>query len=221
MLFMTACSSGQKPSGNEKESLGPDQILSEMTMDEKISQMIIPAIRTWNDEDVTDLSKVPALAEALRAHQYGGIILFGSNVSDTEQLARLVSDLQVNNAQIEGVSAHIPYFLPLDEEGGIVTRLTMGTRMTGNMAIGATGEKAADNALATGKVIGEELSALGFNIDFAPDIDVNNNAANPVIGTRSFSDDAELVAELGTRMDDAAAKEVFHELYLSAGKCSR
>ena len=70
--------------------------------------------------------------------------------------------------------------------------------MTGNMAIGATGTNAADNAFNTGKVIGEELKALGFNINFAPDIDVNNNPANPVIGTRSFSDDAKQVAILGT-----------------------
>ena len=116
-LFMTACTAEQKPSGEGAEGAEAsraEQILSGMSLDEKISQMIIPAIRTWNEEDVTDLSKVPELAEALRAHQYGGIILFGSNVSDTEQLARLVSDLQVNNAQIEGASAHIPYFLPLD-----------------------------------------------------------------------------------------------------------
>ena len=205
-LFMTACTAEQKPSGEGTEASRAEQILSGMSLDGKISQMIIPAIRTWNEEDVTDLSKVPELAEALRAHQYGGIILFGSNVSDTEQLARLVSDLQVNNAQIEGASAHIPYFLPLDEEGGIVTRLTMGTRMTGNMAIGATGDHGADNAFETGKVIGEELKALGFNIDFAPDIDVNNNAANPVIGTRSFSDDANRVAELGTAYANGLAE---------------
>ena len=57
-----------------------DRILGGMSMDEKISQMIIPAIRTWDEQDVTDLGQVPALAEALRRHQYGGIILFSGNV---------------------------------------------------------------------------------------------------------------------------------------------
>ena len=111
-----------------------EEILSGMSQDEKISQMIIPAFRTWNEENVTDLSAVPELAEALRRHQYGGVLLYGTNVSGTEQLTRLVSDLQANNAAIEGVSAHIPYLMPVDEEGGIVTRVTSGTRMTGSLA---------------------------------------------------------------------------------------
>src|SRR5690606_14090671 len=45
--------------------------------------------------------------------------------------------------------------------------------------------------------IGEELSALGINMNFAPSFDINNNPDNPVIGVRSFGEDPELVAELG------------------------
>lgn len=182
------------------------QILEGMTMDEKIAQMIIPAIRTWNEEPVTDLSAVPELADALKKHPYGGIILYGSNVTGIKQVTELIAALQANNAAIEGVSTHIPYFMPVDQEGGIVVRLTSGTRMTGSMAIGATGEHAQDNARATGYIIGEELAAAGFNIDFAPDIDVNNNAANPVIGTRSFSDDAQMVSDLGIAYGEGLAQ---------------
>ncbi len=174
------------------------QILAGMTLDEKISQMIIPAIRTWNDENITDLAAVPEIKEALRRHQYGGVILFGGNITGNEQVTRLLHDLQENNSQIESASTHIPYLTPVDQEGGIVVRLTNGTRMTGNMAMGAT-DNAKENAERTGTIIGEELSALGFNTDFAPVIDVNNNPANPVIGTRSFSDDPNLVAELGSK----------------------
>ena len=174
-----------------------DEVISAMSMDEKISQLIIPAIRTWNDEDVTDLGTVPELAYALRNHQYGGIILFAGNITGTEQATRLVYALQDNNMQIEGASAHIPYLMPVDEEGGKVIRLNSGTRMTGNMAIGAT-DDAEQNAELTGRILGEELAAIGFNADFAPVIDVNNNPSNPVIGTRSFSDDPETVASLGT-----------------------
>ena len=180
-------------------------VVSHMTLDEKLSQMIIPAIRTWNGDEVTDLDEVPDLREALKKHQYGGIILFGQNIKNTEQTVRLVSGLQANNLSNEAVSVHIPYLMPLDEEGGIVIRLTDGTRMTGNMAIGATGDAAEKNALVTGRIIGEELSALGFNADFAPVVDVNNNAANPVIGVRSFSDDPKTVAELGTGYMDGLA----------------
>ena len=173
-----------------------DRIISNMSMDEKISQMIIPAIRTWDEENVTDLSAVPELKEALSRHQYGGIILFGANITGAEQVTRLLYDLQKNNMEIQGVSSHIPYLTPVDEEGGIVIRLSTGTRMSGNMAIGAT-ERSKENAETTGRILGEELAAVGFNADFAPDIDVNNNPSNPVIGTRSFSDDPALVSELG------------------------
>ena len=182
-----------------------ESIVANMTLDEKISQMIIPAIRSWDGVNVTDLSANPELAQALRAHQYGGIILFGQNVSDTEQTARLVSDLQVNNAQIQA-STNIPYFTPVDEEGGVVLRLSMGTRMTGNMAVGATGARAVENAQTTGAVLGEECAALGFNLNFAPDVDVNNNPANPVIGTRSFGDDPTQVGKLGAAYSQGLAQ---------------
>ncbi len=173
-----------------------DKIIKNMTMDDEISQMIIPAIRTWNEENVTDLNAVPELKAALQKHQYGGVILYGSNITGNEQITRLIYALQENNAQMVNVSTHIPYLTPVDEEGGIVIRLVAGTRMNGNMAIGATAD-AVNNAEKTGEILGEELAAVGFNADYAPVIDVNNNANNPVIGTRSFSDDPAKVAELG------------------------
>ncbi len=189
-VSLSACSANNTPEGKI------NRIISKMSLDEKISQMIIPAIRTWNEENVTDLEACPELSEVLQRHQYGGIILYGANISGNEQTAKLLYDLQDNNSRISTASAHIPYMTPVDEEGGIVIRLSSGTRMTGNMALGAT-ENSESNTVKTGEVIGKELSALGFNTDFAPDIDVNNNPANPVIGTRSFSDDPEMVAKLG------------------------
>ena len=199
--FSAVYAEGSAETDNSVEYSGSvEEMISSMTLDDKISQMIIPAIRTWNEENVTDLSACPELKEALRAHQYGGIILFGANVADPGQVTALVHELQANNLENTETAVHIPYFMAADEEGGIVVRLSGGTRMTGNMAIGATGEEAAANAEKTGRVLGEEMAAAGFNVDFAPDIDVNNNAANPVIGTRSFSDDPETVATLGTAL---------------------
>ncbi len=182
----------------EEGALSPEEILASMTLDDKISQMIMPCVRYWNEENMTDLSAYPELEEALRAHQYGGIILFASNVADPGQTATLVQQLQVNNLMNTDRAVNIPYFMAADEEGGIVLRLNRATRMTGNMAIGATGEKALENAENTGLILGSEMAAAGFNVDFAPDVDVNNNPANPVIGTRAFSDDPDVVAALGT-----------------------
>jgi|GEM_PF-873462 len=195
---------GQSLSAQDNGALDVATIIERMTLDEKISQLIIPAIRTWNDVDVTDLSAVPDLAAALRKHQYGGIILFGANVKSAAQTSTLVSALQSNNAAGE-FSTKIPYLMPVDEEGGVVVRFSMGTRMTGNMAVGATGSKAEENARTTGRILGEEINALGFNVDLAPSIDVNSNPANPVIGVRSFSDDPNTVATLGLAFNKGLA----------------
>ncbi len=178
-------------------------IVESMTLDEKIAQMIIPAIRAWNGVNVTEL---PAdLAAALQKHQYGGIILFGANMVNAAQTANLANALQQNNAQIQA-TANIPYLVCADGEGGLVVRLASGTRMTGSMAVGATGSNGVANAKATGAVLGEELAAVGVNVDLAPDADVNSNPANPVIGTRSFSDDPNLVADLSVAFAQGLAE---------------
>ena len=181
-----------------------EDIVASMTLQEKISQMIMISCRTWDDDGLTDLDAAPGLAAALRKHPYGGIILFGPNVVGNEQVAQLIEQLQANNRKA-ATSTVIPYFMATDQEGGIVTRLSAGTRMTGSMAIGATADAAA-NAELTGDIIGEELAALGFNVDFAPDADVNSNPANPVIGTRSFSDDPNQVSELASFFAKGLAK---------------
>lgn len=81
-----------------------------------------------------------------------------------------------------------------DQEGGYVTRLRVGTEMPGNMALGAT--RSQTLAELAGDIHGKELSALGFNFNFGPVVDVNNNQNNPVIGGRSYSDSPEWVSDL-------------------------
>ena len=184
----------QAASGDRVEGL-----LAVMSIEQKIAQMIMPAIRSWEGEEngVTDLSAVPDLAAALQRHQYGGIILFGKNVEDTEQTLRLVRDLQANNAQgadAAGVSV-IPYFVAADQEGGSVARLSMGTRGTGSMAIGATGANAPQNARDTGTVFGLELAALGINVNLGPCADVISDPEDAGMSTRVFSDDPDVVAD--------------------------
>ncbi|WP_406546718.1 glycoside hydrolase family 3 protein [Succinimonas sp.] len=173
------------------------RLISGMSLDDKISQMIIPAMRTWNKEPVTDLAKVPELRDILSAHAYGGIILFGINIKGNAETEKLLSDLRGIVAGSPNRTLRIPYFLAVDEEGGRVMRLRQGTRMTGSMAVGAT-PHAPENAYLTGSVIGEELRSLGFNVNLAPVVDVSSNPGNPVIGARSFSDDAETVGLLGS-----------------------
>jgi beta-N-acetylhexosaminidase len=115
----------------------------------------------------------------------GGVTLFGPNVQDREQLARLTASLR--SAAIEPVIA-------IDEEGGDVTRIShqTGSDYPGNAALGAIDDT--DLTWSVYAALGADLAALGINLDLAPSVDVNTAADNPVIGTRSFGADPALVA---------------------------
>ncbi|WP_121614708.1 glycoside hydrolase family 3 protein [Virgibacillus halodenitrificans] len=163
-----------------------EQAVEHMTIKEKIGQMLMPDFRKWDGEDVTEM--LPEIEQLVKDYHLGGIILFRENVVTTEQTTKLVADYQ-NAAENYGL------MMTIDQEGGIVTRLQSGTDMPGNMALGAT--RSPELAAQVGEVIGEELNALGINMNLAPVLDVNNNPDNPVIGVRSFGEDPKLVADLG------------------------
>ena len=87
-------------------------------------------------------------------------------------------------------------FISIDQEGGMVTRIMKeATFFPGNMTISAT--QNSEYAKKVGEMMGEELRALGINMNLAPSLDVNNNPQNPVIGVRSYSDDPVKVAKYG------------------------
>lgn len=157
-----------------------------MTLEEKIGQMLMPDFRKWNGKDVTEM--LPEIESLVKKYHLGGVILFRENVVTTEQTARLVS-------QYQDAAEKFGLLMTIDQEGGIVTRLQSGTDMPGNMALGAT--RSPEVARNVGNAIGKELASLGINMNFAPVMDVNNNPDNPVIGVRSFSEDPQLVADLG------------------------
>ncbi|AFS70386.1 glycoside hydrolase family 3 protein [Exiguobacterium antarcticum] len=171
-----------------------DAQLEQMTLEQKIGQMIMPDFRLWDGANHTKLA--PEVGRVIDRFDLGGVILFAENVSETEQTTKLVHDLQ--EVVKQDTSNDIPLFVTIDQEGGIVTRLGTGTNLPGNMALGAT--RSAAYAEAAGGIIGSELHALGINVNFGPVLDVNNNPGNPVIGVRSFSNDPQLVGKLGSAM---------------------
>ena len=205
-IFLAACGGSEdevdKSSGEDLSSR-VKQIEETMTTEQKIAQMIMPAIRSWYGQDVTDLSECSGLAEALRRHQYCGVILFGQNIEGTGQTVRLTNDLQLNNAESNDAktSALVPYMIAADQEGGAVCRISMGTRGTGSMAIGATGENAEKNAEDTGRVFGEELASLGINVNLGPCVDIITDLTDMGMSTRVFSDDPKIVAKLGNAFE--------------------
>ncbi len=173
-----------KQQGEKYDIIG--HAIDNMTIEEKIGQMLMPDFRNWNGSNVTEM--LPEIEQLVKDYHLGGVILFRENVVTTEQTAKLVS-------QYQDAAEKFGLLLTIDQEGGIVTRLQSGTDMPGNMALGAT--RSAEISYDVGHAIGEELASLGINMNLAPVLDVNNNPDNPVIGVRSFSEDPELVGELG------------------------
>ncbi|RYZ08327.1 MAG: beta-N-acetylhexosaminidase [Myxococcales bacterium] len=131
---------------------------------------------------------VPEELRRLLARGVGGVIFFKRNVGTAAEVLELTRD-------IKRVAAR-PLLLAVDQEGGQVARLRAGfTELPPMRAVGATGSAALARHL--GQLIGRELRAVGFDMNYAPVLDVDTNPQNPVIAARAFGRTPELVTELG------------------------
>lgn len=115
----------------------------------------------------------------------GGVVLYGRNIADRDQLARLNAELHAERPEL---------VIAVDEEGGDVTRLEAktGSSYPGNLALGAAGDPRLTHEVAA--AMGIDLAAAGIDLDLAPDADVNTNPANPIIGTRAFGSEPRVVS---------------------------
>jgi len=158
--------------------------ISKWTLQDKLGQMLICGFD----------GKQPTvgIASLIRDYKLGGIVYFRRNIGSNDEIAALSAKLQAIAAE----ASNVPLTIAVDQEGGMVARIDGDVAlMPGNMAIGATENE--KYAYETARVTGAELRELGINMNFAPCLDVNNNAANPVIGVRSFGEVPEIVALLG------------------------
>ena len=184
---------------NKKEKeLSEEEILNKklkdmmtyMTLEHKIWQLFIVNLEDVNNGLATTVF-TEDIKKNINKYNVGGIILFQNNIKDREQLKLLTNNIQNNS--------NMPLFISVDEEGGIVSRLSdipsMKVTKFENMA--DIGEKEDYNrAYIVGDTIGKEINELGFNLDFAPVADVITNPNNTEIGRRSFGSDPEIVANM-------------------------
>ena len=120
---------------------------------------------------------------------FGGFILFKRNITELEQLFSL-------NESLLALGRGVMPFVGVDQEGGRVARLTEPFTPFPDMAcVGQHGT--VSMAYEVGAILGRELSVAGFDLNFAPVLDVNTNPQNPIIGTRAISSSPEVVATLG------------------------
>ncbi|MGE5577781.1 MAG: beta-N-acetylhexosaminidase [Syntrophothermus sp.] len=159
--------------------------LDSMSMEEKIGQLVMVGL---DGPEVT-----PSDEEFIARYGIGNMVFFGRNIVDPAQAQSLTHRLQ----EIASRRRHpVGFLLSIDQEGGAVARLTSGeTVLPGNMALGATGSE--EHARQAAEVTAAEIAALGFNMNLAPVLDINNNPDNPGIGVRSFGEDVSLVTRLG------------------------
>ncbi|MFD2656993.1 beta-N-acetylhexosaminidase [Gracilibacillus thailandensis] len=151
--------------------------IDNMTIAEKIGQLMMIGLESTSiDQEVTHY---------LSDKKVGGFILLQKNIQNTQQTVELINDLkQANDNPI-----------PIDEEGGRITRLPKEILVTPtSQAIGKKNDR--DLSYQIGKLLAKKVKEFGFNINFAPVLDVNNNPHNPVIGDRSFGDKPDLVSKM-------------------------
>ena len=174
----------------------PEGMLSRMTTEQKIAQLLMPAFYYHETEDSPKAGVqeiYPEMEALLQKYGFGGVIFNLQNAQDNAKAVRLVCAVQTASASVPDRPQLITC---TDQEGGYVTRLGQGTQMPGSMALGAVNDLSVTEA--AGRLIGEEVTAIGYTGTFGPVMDVNNNPANPVIGIRSFGDRPDQVAAHGT-----------------------
>lgn len=149
-----------------------------MPLKERVGQLIVAGFE--------GTSVTPALQETVQKHFIQNIILFSKNITSHEQLLQFSKDFHALQQQDA-------LWLSIDEEGGNVSRLPdeLATIPTANQL---AKQYSVDTVQQIAAHIGKALRAYGIQVDYAPVLDVNSNAQNPVIGTRSFSEDPEVVA---------------------------
>jgi len=136
-------------------------------------------------------------AAFIRANNIRGACLFRQNMTDAAQLSGFTGALR------EAFGAHA--LIALDQEGGAVVRALWVPPPPSAMALGA----ADDPQLAhdVGAAVARAVRALGFNWNFAPVLDLNNNPLNPVIAERSFGADPERATEIALAWMAGSAAE--------------
>jgi beta-glucosidase-like glycosyl hydrolase/CubicO group peptidase (beta-lactamase class C family) len=156
-----------------------DSVYQTMSADERIGQLFIVVA-----EPKADDKNMQKLREYMNKVKIGGV-LFSSGKPDIQ--ADVTNRIQK--------ASRIPLFIALDGEWGLSMRLSGTTRFPKNMALGAIENTALIEAY--GKEVGRQCREMGIHINFAPVLDVNSNVDNPVIGSRSFGEDPDVVAEKG------------------------
>jgi beta-N-acetylhexosaminidase len=210
-LVLTACGTAPATPESPKPSPKPltlaDQVAA-LSDEDLAGQVLMPYAYGQDATEVSagaakanqKLAGVDTPAQLVQKLRLGGVILVGfeagdptaqntANIDDPKQVRAFAAGLQAAAAKLP---AGAPLLIGTDQEYGVVTRVKSGvTLLPSAMALGAANRPELTEA--AWRTAGTELAAMGINVDFAPDADVQG--ASSVIGSRSFGSDPKLVAE--------------------------
>lgn len=176
--------------------------LKRMSVEEKVGQLIVPSFQT--NFMSTDSALFDELVKNVHEQKVGGFHVFGGServppvlLNPTYGAVTLGQPLEAASIinRLQAISP-VPLLNTADFEAGVGFRIAGATAFPRLMAFGAArDERLAEEA---GRVTGEEARALGVHVNFAPVVDVNNNPRNPVINTRSYGEDPQMVGRLAS-----------------------
>lgn len=173
-----------------------DSVLTTLSSGEKLAQLIMPMVYPKRDAD--NLRQWDRMVKDAR---FGGVLWQKGKPEDVYYLT---------NRMLEW--AEVPMLTAMDGEWGLSMRLSGTIGWPRNIVLGAADDEVL--AYRYGRATAQEAKRLGIRVNFAPVIDVNNNPNNPVIGTRAYGSDPDLVARLGI----AYARGLEREKVLSTAK---
>nr|WP_299381480.1 glycoside hydrolase family 3 N-terminal domain-containing protein [Allomuricauda sp.] len=150
-----------------------------MTVEERIGQLLMVSV---SSNEVEESSK--RIEELIDEHHIGGVVFLRGG---PERQAKMTNEFQKKSK--------IPLLIALDAEWGLAMRLDSTYAFPWNMTLGAIQDDRVVEKI--GFQIGKHAKRLGVHMNFAPDLDVNNNPKNPIIGNRSFGEDPQNVARKG------------------------
>lgn len=220
-LFAAICMSFVNPQGLSAAENSTVMSKEQQTLRYQLAQKLLidlryycePAAKGYCQEGLTRLPK--KLEAMLSQTQVGGVIWFSENLQNTSQIVRLNQAMQraILSTESTGELSPQPLYIAIDQEGGRVSRLPQNEYLgfAGNMAIGASAMRlnqsnkkdaaiknaSVEFASRVGAATAKQLDYLGFNVNFAPVLDVNSEPENPIINVRSYSQYPELVGLLG------------------------
>ena len=174
--------STETPTDEEEEEIKDPLLIQieEMSIKEKIGQLMIVGFDGDSNNDYIE--------NLITEYNVGGFVLFARNIINSEQTLNLVNDIKTTNKN------KIPLFMGIDEEGGRVSRFPDDyQRLPAALTIGNI--NSTDLSYELGTIMAKRLKSFGFNLNFAPVLDINSNPNNPVIGDRSFGDNEEVVSK--------------------------